>query len=151
MRDSVAKLVTRRGVGNPCRDAEHPVQKQPPALGLAEVEAAGRLIEQVLQIRPRAAQSFTVAVASVPADEGIRILALVQDDHVDVKAFSYKQFTRSRRCALTGRVGVEAEDRLRREPPQQLRLLRRQRRAARGHGRSRLRLVDLREIEIPLY
>ena len=49
-----------------------------------------------------------------------------------------------------GGVRIEAEHDLRREPPQQLRLLRRQRRAARGDAGAACDLEHLREIEIPL-
>ena len=66
------------------------------------------------------------------------------------KPFGDQQFARPRRRALAGRVGVEAQHDLRREPPQQLRLLRRQRRAARGDHRRRLRLEHLGEVEIAL-
>ena len=131
--DPVRELVAGRRIRNPGRHRQHPAQELPPAVVVPEIEPRGRLIEQVLQIRPRRAQSVHgTASAAVPPDERIGIFALVQHHDVDVEPFGDQQLARPRRRALPGRVRIEAEDDLRREPPEQLRLLRRQRRAARG-------------------
>ena len=49
--DPVAKLVARGRVRDARRHREHPAQEQPAVVGLPQVEAGHRLIEQVLQIR----------------------------------------------------------------------------------------------------
>ena len=120
------------------------------AVVLAEIQPGGGLIEQVLQIRPRTAQSFTILRPALPPDERIGIFALVQHHHVDVEPFGDQQLARSGRRPLAGRVRVVAEHHFRRESPQQLRLLRRERGAARGDDGRRLGLKHLREVEVSL-
>ena len=151
VRDPVRELVAGGGVRNPGRDRQHLAQELPPAVVVAEVEPAGRLIEQVFQIRPRgcaAVHDTRRAPLRLMNVSGSSPLSSTTTLTSNPSATS-SSHDRDRR-ALAGRVGVEAEHDLRREPAEQLRLLRRQRRAARGDHRRRLRLKHLREIEIAL-
>ena len=112
MGDPIRKLVAGGRIGYPGRDGQHLRQELSPAVIVAEIESGGRLIEQILQIRPRRSQSFSILLRPLPPDERIGIFAFVEHDDVDVEAFGNEQVARSRRGALAGRVGVVAEDRL---------------------------------------
>ena len=92
----------------------------------------------------------TNAVASVLLDERVGVVAARQLDDVDVEAFADQQLRAALGGGLAGAVGVVAEHGLRREAPQHLRLLRRQRRAAGRDHRKAAGLVDLREVEVAL-
>ena len=123
----------------------------PLGLGVAEIQAGRRSIAQVFQVRPR-----TGAVWPDTASAPFRRINVSGSSPLSstTTLTSKPSFTRSshdsRGGPLPGGVRVEAEHDLRREPPEQLRLLGRQGRAAGRHDRRRFRLKDLGEIEISL-
>ena len=83
-------------------------------------------------------------------DEAVRILARRQHRDVHLEPFCDQQLARSGRGTLTGGVGIEAQDHLRREAPQELRLRRRSARYRGRDDRRHARLHELSEVEIAL-
>ena len=146
----VREPISQRSVWNPSRYRQHLVEKFHSTFVGVEVLPRRGAVEQVLQIRLRLPNPFTVGPASVPPDERIRVLARRQDRHVDVKAFCDKHFARFRRGALAGGVRVVAQHDLADESPQLLRLLWRERGPARRHYPLRASLIHLSEVEIAL-
>src|SRR5439155_1713441 len=73
-----------------------------------------------------------------------------QKGYVHVKSFRYKEFRRLCCSTLTRRIRIEIENHLRREAPEQLRLLRGQRSTAGGDHRLKTGLIHLREVEVSL-
>ena len=53
VRQSVGKLVTRRGVRNPRRDREHPAQELASILVAVEIDVLRRAVQQVVEILAR--------------------------------------------------------------------------------------------------
>ena len=111
---------------------------------------ADAAIEQVFEIRPRIAQPLLVRRRpllrmKVSGSSPVGSMATLTSN-----PSATSSSRRSRRRALAGGVGVEAEDDFRGEPAQQLRLRRRQRRAATRRPRGDPGLIHLREVEIAL-
>src|SRR4029079_11560288 len=111
-------LVAGGSIGNPGGNRQHFSQELPAALVVSEIETGGRLIEQVLQIRPGSAQSFTILLRPLFPDERIAIFAPVHYHDSHVEALSQKEFAGSGGRTLARGVRVEAEDDLGCEAPQ---------------------------------
>ena len=75
VRDAVGKLIAGRSLRNPRRHRQHLSEKLPPILIVREIESRRRLVQQVLEIRPRASQSFTVLHGALAPDKRIGVHA----------------------------------------------------------------------------
>jgi hypothetical protein len=110
VRQSVRKLVTRGGVGNPRRNRQHRVQELPPALVLRKIMTRRCAIQQVFEVRARMPQLLLIRRPSRLANEVVRIISRRQGCHVDLKSFGDQQLRRSSRGPLSGGVRIKAED-----------------------------------------
>jgi len=90
VRDAIGELIAGRRVRNPRRHPQHRTEEFTPDVAVPQIEARRRPIEQILQIRLRTAQSFTIPRRALLAYESIGIFAAVQHHDVDVKSFRHQ-------------------------------------------------------------